>query len=61
MPRTSSIGKSFAIWKMGGLDENAISIFLFGDAYEKNCNEKVGTVFALFNCTVRKENSVSAL
>ncbi|XP_073157934.1 uncharacterized protein [Henckelia pumila] len=58
-PRTSSIGKSFAIWKMGGLDENVLSLFLFGDAYEKNCNTKVGTVFALFNCNVRKENSGS--
>ncbi|XP_075508018.1 uncharacterized protein LOC142544876 [Primulina tabacum] len=59
LPRISSIGKKFAIWKMGGLDENVISLFLFGDAYEKNCNEKVGTVFALFNCNVRKEKSGS--
>ncbi|KAL2537777.1 minichromosome maintenance 10 [Forsythia ovata] len=56
-PRTSSTGKTFAIWKMGCLDEKTISVFLFGDAYQKNCNEKAGTVFALFNCSVRMDNS----
>ncbi|XP_016539958.2 protein MCM10 homolog isoform X2 [Capsicum annuum] len=56
-PRTSSTGKSYAIWKIGSLDEKTISLFVFGDAYQKNCNEKAGTVFALFNCSVRKDNS----
>ncbi|KAK4437632.1 hypothetical protein Salat_0097200 [Sesamum alatum] len=56
-PRTSSIGKTFVIWKMGCLDEETISLFLFGDAYQKSCEEKIGTIFALFNCTVRKDNS----
>ncbi|KAL3514994.1 hypothetical protein ACH5RR_021896 [Cinchona calisaya] len=55
--RTSSTGKPFAIWKMGCLDENTVSIFLFGDAYQRICNEKAGTVFGLFNCSVRKDNS----
>ncbi|OIT33663.1 PREDICTED: protein MCM10 homolog [Nicotiana attenuata] len=55
--RTSSTGKNYAIWKMGSLDEKTISLFLFGDAYQKNCNEKAGAVFALFNCSVRKDNS----
>ncbi|KAI3446258.1 hypothetical protein Pfo_002923 [Paulownia fortunei] len=57
IPRTSSIGKTFTIWKMGCLDENPISLFLFGDAYQKSCEEKIGTIFALFNCSVRKDNS----
>lgn len=57
--RTSSIGKPFAIWKFGCLDENNVSVFLFGDAYEKNAEEKVGTIFALFNCSVRRDNKVS--
>lgn len=56
--RTSSIGQKFAIWKMGCLDEDTISVFLFGDAYKKVCEEKIGTIFALFNCTVRKDNKV---
>ncbi|GAA0143374.1 hypothetical protein LIER_04071 [Lithospermum erythrorhizon] len=56
-PRTSSTGKAYAIWKMGCLDENFISVFLFGDAYQRNCEEKLGTVFTLFNCSVRKDNS----
>lgn len=56
--RTSSTGKPFAIWKMGCLDEKTISVFLFGDAYQRNCNEKAGTVFGLFNCAARKDNSV---
>lgn len=43
---------------MGSLDEKTVSLFLFGDAYQKNCNEKAGAVFALFNCSVRKDNSV---
>lgn len=57
-PKTSSVGKSYCIWKLGCLDENTISLFLFGDAYEQNCKEQAGTVFALFNCTVRKDNVV---
>ncbi|KAJ8572204.1 hypothetical protein K7X08_008715 [Anisodus acutangulus] len=56
-PRTSSTGKQYAIWKLGSLDEKTISLFVFGDAYQKNCNEKAGAVFALFNCSVRKDNS----
>ncbi|XP_059314398.1 uncharacterized protein LOC132065157 [Lycium ferocissimum] len=56
-PRTSSTGKQYAIWKLGSLDEKTVSLFVFGDAYQKNCNEKAGAVFALFNCSVRKDNS----
>ncbi|KAF5727818.1 hypothetical protein HS088_TW22G01515 [Tripterygium wilfordii] len=54
-PKTSSVGKNYCVWKIGCLDENAVSLFLFGDAYQQNCKEKAGTVFALFNCTVRKD------
>ncbi|KAL5788851.1 hypothetical protein ACOSP7_005800 [Xanthoceras sorbifolium] len=53
-PKTSSIGQKYSIWKFGCLDENTVSVFLFGDAYEQNCKEEAGTVFALFNCAVRK-------
>ncbi|XP_024633574.1 protein MCM10 homolog isoform X1 [Medicago truncatula] len=53
--KTSSNGKSYCIWKIGSLDENTISLFLFGNAYQRNCQEKEGTVFALFNSTVRKD------
>ncbi|KAK6136610.1 hypothetical protein DH2020_029643 [Rehmannia glutinosa] len=56
-PRTSSIGKTFTIWKVGCLDDSSISLFLFGDAYQKTCEEKIGSIFALFNCSVRKDNS----
>ncbi|KAK4401394.1 hypothetical protein Sango_0880100 [Sesamum angolense] len=59
IPRTSSIGKAFTIWKMGCLDEATVSLFLFGDAYQKSCEEKIGTIFALFNSTVRKDNKGS--
>uniref|UniRef100_A0A2C9W1U1 Uncharacterized protein n=3 Tax=Manihot esculenta TaxID=3983 RepID=A0A2C9W1U1_MANES len=55
--RTSSVGKSYCIWKIGCLDENTISLFLFGDAYHQYSKEQAGTVFALFNCTVRKDNA----
>ncbi|KAL5561197.1 hypothetical protein UlMin_030944 [Ulmus minor] len=54
-PKTSSTGKSYCIWKIACLDETTISLFLFGDAYKKYCKEKAGTVFALFNCSVRKD------
>ncbi|KAL3580797.1 hypothetical protein D5086_018632 [Populus alba] len=54
-PKTSSVGKSYCIWKFGSLDESSISLFLFGDAYQQNCKEQAGTVFALLNCTVRKD------
>ncbi|XP_045803621.1 protein MCM10 homolog [Trifolium pratense] len=53
--KTSSNGKSYCIWKIGCLDENIVSLFLFGDAYQKNCHEPAGTVFALFNSAVRKD------
>lgn len=56
--KTSSNGKSYCIWKIGCLDENTVSLFLFGDAYQKNSQEKPGTVFALFNCSVRKDPKV---
>ncbi|XP_059434036.1 uncharacterized protein LOC132167153 [Corylus avellana] len=54
-PKTSSTGKNYCIWKIGCLNENTVSLFLFGDAYQKNCKEQAGTVFALFNCAVRKD------
>ncbi|TKY75500.1 MCM10-like protein [Spatholobus suberectus] len=53
--KTSSSGKGYCIWKIGSLDENTVSLFLFGDAYQKNMQEQAGTVFALFNCSVRKD------
>ncbi|CAH9100908.1 unnamed protein product [Cuscuta europaea] len=56
-PRTSSTGKPYAIWKMGSLDEKTVSVFLFGDVYKRHNNEKPGEVFALFKCSVRKDNS----
>lgn len=59
--KTSSNGKSYCIWKIGSLDENTISLFLFGNAYQRNCQEKEGTVFALFNSTVRKDAKVYSL
>lgn len=43
---------------MGCLGDETISLFLFGDAYEKSCEEKIGTIFALFNCSVRKDKPV---
>ncbi|XP_057769252.1 uncharacterized protein LOC130989310 [Salvia miltiorrhiza] len=54
-PRMSSIGKTFAIWKVGCLGDETVSLFLFGDAYQKSCDAKIGTIFALFNCSVRKD------
>ncbi|GMY05448.1 protein MCM10 homolog [Fagus crenata] len=54
-PKTSSTGKNYSIWKVGSLDENTVSLFLFGDAYQRNSKEQAGTVFALFNCAVRKD------
>ncbi|CAA0368123.1 putative minichromosome maintenance protein [Arabidopsis thaliana] len=55
-PKTSSIGQAYGIWKIGSLNENNVSLFLFGDAYKKNQTEKAGTVFGLFNCSLRKDN-----
>lgn len=60
-PKTSSTGKNYCIWKIGSLNEDAISLFLFGDAYQRNSNEKVGAIFALSNCNVRKDSSVRNL
>ncbi|KAF5786286.1 putative minichromosome maintenance protein [Helianthus annuus] len=52
--RTSSTGKPYTIWEISCLNEKTVSVFLFGNAYQKNCKEEAGTVFALFNCGVRK-------
>ncbi|CAN8314543.1 unnamed protein product [Cochlearia groenlandica] len=54
-PRTSSIGQAYGIWKIGSLNENTVSLFLFGDAHNKYATEMAGTVFGLFNCSVRKD------
>ncbi|KAF6170755.1 hypothetical protein GIB67_015707 [Kingdonia uniflora] len=54
-PRITSNGKNYCIWKIGCLDENVFSVFLFGDAYNKHWKEQAGTVFGLFNCSVRKD------
>ncbi|KAL4585047.1 hypothetical protein LXL04_009660 [Taraxacum kok-saghyz] len=53
--RTSSTGKPYSIWTFGCLDEKTVSVFLFGNTYQKNSKEEVGTIFALFNCGVRKD------
>ncbi|KAI3499323.1 hypothetical protein L1887_35118 [Cichorium endivia] len=52
--RTSSTGKPYSIWTFGCLDEKTVSVFLFGNTYQKNSKEEIGTIFALFNCEVRK-------
>ncbi|XAR72701.1 hypothetical protein NMG60_11019431 [Bertholletia excelsa] len=55
--KVSSAGKNYCIWKLGCLDERTtISVFLFGDAYQRHSKDEVGKVFALFNCGVRKDN-----
>ncbi|XP_024017400.1 protein MCM10 homolog [Morus notabilis] len=56
IPRTSSTGKGYCIWKIACLDEATMSLFLFGDAYKKFCDEPAGTAFAFFDCRVRKDS-----
>ncbi|CAA7028334.1 unnamed protein product [Microthlaspi erraticum] len=56
-PRTSSIGQPYAIWKIGCLNDNTVSLFLFGDAYKQFLSEMAGTVFGLFNSLLRKDNA----
>ncbi|KAK8694764.1 hypothetical protein V6N13_072309 [Hibiscus sabdariffa] len=60
IPKTSSIRPSYSIWKFGCLDENTLSLFLFGDYYKQNCKEQVGTVFALCSCSVCKDPKSAA-
>ena len=59
-PKTSSTGKSYCIWKIGCLDGQSITIFLFGDAYKKHSKEPASTVFAFFNAGVRKDALVQS-
>ncbi|KAL8234403.1 hypothetical protein R6Q59_020503 [Mikania micrantha] len=54
--KTSSTGKPYTIWEINCLNEKTISLFLFGNAYQMNCNEEIGSVFALFNCNVRRKS-----
>ncbi|XP_058190299.1 uncharacterized protein LOC131307683 isoform X2 [Rhododendron vialii] len=53
--KMSSTGKSFCVLQIGCLDEKTISVFLFGDAYQKHSKEEAGAVLALFSCGVRKD------
>lgn len=55
-PRTSSIGQEYGIYKIGCLTEDTVSLFLFGDAYRHSRNEEVGSVFALFSGSVRRDS-----
>ncbi|WOH03836.1 hypothetical protein DCAR_0623236 [Daucus carota subsp. sativus] len=55
--RMSSTGKPYCIWKVGSLDEDTASVFLFGTAYQKNSKDEVGSVFAFLSCGARKDNS----
>ncbi|KAL6206781.1 hypothetical protein ACLB2K_024027 [Fragaria x ananassa] len=55
--RTSSMGKSYVIYKFGCLDEDTVSVFLFGDAYERNCNEPAG-MGAGFSLSVFSANHI---
>lgn len=57
LTKKSSTGSLYCIWRIGCLDENTISVFMFGDAYTKYHSEKSGTIFGLFNCGVRKDNN----
>ncbi|ERM98510.1 protein MCM10 homolog [Amborella trichopoda] len=54
-PKLSSTGSNFCVWKLGCLDEQSVPVFLFGDAYINNSKESVGSIFALFNCNIRKD------
>lgn len=60
-PRTSSIGQPYCIWKLSSLDDNSndtlVSLFLFGDAFKKKTDKEAvgGSVFGLFNCSLRKD------
>ncbi|XP_078441730.1 minichromosome maintenance 10 [Wolffia australiana] len=56
-PKLSSSGKNFSVWKMGCLNESVLSVFLFGDAFQQYPGEPVGTVFAVFNSSVRKDGT----
>ncbi|XP_076894960.1 uncharacterized protein LOC143547414 [Bidens hawaiensis] len=53
--RISSTGKPYTIWEITCFNEKKVSVFLFGNAYQKNCKEVVGAVFAFFNCGVRND------
>ncbi|KAE9447371.1 hypothetical protein C3L33_20718, partial [Rhododendron williamsianum] len=53
--KMSSTAKSFCVLQIGCLDEKTISVFLFGDAYQKHSKEEAGAVLALFSCGVRKD------
>ncbi|KAL2937106.1 Protein MCM10-like protein [Bienertia sinuspersici] len=56
-PKTSSTGKSYCIWKVGCLDGQLVTVFLFGDAYKQHGKESASTVFAFFNAGARKDAS----
>lgn len=48
-PKTSSREKNYCMWQSGNLNEDTISLLLFGDAYQRNSDQKAGAILALFN------------
>lgn len=61
MPKVSSNGKNFAIWKLATLDTNTVSLFLFGDAYTRHWKEPAGSIAAVFNAKVWRDNKRNEL
>ncbi|XP_021776337.1 uncharacterized protein LOC110740151 [Chenopodium quinoa] len=56
--KTSSTGKSYSMWKIGCLDGQFTTVFLFGDAYKQHGEDTALSVFAFFNAGARKDSSV---
>jgi minichromosome maintenance protein 10 len=55
-PKLSSTGKNFALWKLGSLDEITISLFLFGDEYNRHWKELPGSILSIINARIRRED-----
>ena len=58
MPKVSSTGKNFVIWKLSTLDTSTVPLFLFGDAYIRHWKESAGSIMAVLNAKVRRDDKV---
>lgn len=58
IPRVSSTGQNFTIWKIASLDSALISVFLFGEAFTHHYKEPAGCIVAIFNAKVRRDDKV---
>ena len=53
--KQSQHGKTFSIWKLGDLEGNKVTVFLFGDTHADHFKEAEGTIWAIIDGTIKPD------